>query len=79
MLESLAARLALAANGGSDGSFWMPPQASTTAAEVDRIFYWVFYISLFFFTLIVVLMVIFAFRFRRQSAQPVAGAPAVTH
>lgn len=79
MLESLAARLALAANGGSDGSFWMPPQASTTAAEVDRIFYWVFYISLFFFTLIVVLMVIFAFRFRRKSSQPVAHADAPMH
>jgi cytochrome c oxidase subunit 2 len=78
-IESLIAQLALATNGGSGRSFWMPPQSSTVAGDVDRIFYWIFYISLFFFTLIVVLMVLFAIRFRRKGTQPVAHADAPVH
>jgi cytochrome c oxidase subunit 2 len=79
MLDSIVSQLALAAGDGSGRSFWMPPQASTVAGQVDQIFYWIFYISLFFFTLIVVLMVIFAIRFRRRGQQPVAHADAPVH
>lgn len=78
-IESLIAHLALAASGGSGRSFWMPPQSSTVAGDVDRIFYWIFYIALFFFTLIVVLMVLFVIRFRRKGDRPIAHADAPVH
>lgn len=48
------------------GSFWLPPQASTTAPEVDWIFHLVAVISLFFFILIVGLMLLFVIRYRRR-------------
>jgi cytochrome c oxidase subunit II len=48
------------------GSFWLPPQASTTAPEVDWIFHLIFAISLFFFILIIGLMILFVIRYRRR-------------
>jgi cytochrome c oxidase subunit 2 len=48
------------------GSFWLPPRGSTTAGDVDRAFALVFWISLFFFVLIVALMVLFVVRYRRR-------------
>lgn len=48
------------------GSFWLPPEASTTAAEVDWVFHLVFWISLFFFILIVGLAMFFVIRYRRR-------------
>lgn len=57
----------------SGGSFWMPPQASTAAAGVDRLFYFIFWISAFFFALIVGLMIFFVFRYRRKRASEGPG------
>ena len=48
-------------------SFWMPSQASTTAGEVDTVFYVIYWISVFFFALIVGLMTWFVIRYRRRS------------
>ena len=53
------------AQGGP--TFWMPQEISEHAARVDWIFYYIFYISLFFFLLIVGLMTFFVIRFRRLS------------
>jgi cytochrome c oxidase subunit 2 len=50
----------------ADGPFWMPSQASTAAAGVDRVFDFILYISLFFFVLIVGLMLYFVIRYRRR-------------
>lgn len=50
----------------SPGSFWMPPQASTTASNVDFVFYFITGIAIFFFVLIVTLMVLFIFLYRRR-------------
>jgi cytochrome c oxidase subunit 2 len=44
----------------------MPSQASTTAGEVDTVFFVIYWISAFFFALIVGLMVFFALRYRRR-------------
>ncbi len=55
------------------GSFWMPPQASTSAEGVDRLFYFIFWIAAFFFALIVVLMIFFAVRYRRRKASEGPG------
>jgi len=48
------------------GTFWLPVKASEGAGAVDSIFYFIFWISLFFFTLLMALMVIFAIRNRRK-------------
>jgi len=51
----------------SQGSFWMPEQGSTYASEVDSIFYFIFWVSLFFFVLVVGLMILFVLRYRRRA------------
>lgn len=50
----------------SDGGLWMPVNASTTAQNVDFIFWLIMWISVFFFALIVVLMGVFVFQYRRR-------------
>lgn len=63
-LESL---LALAAK---EGTFWMPPAASTVAEQVDHIYYVIYYLSLIFGIPIIVLMCYFAFKYRRKGTEP---------
>ena len=45
---------------------WLPERATENAATVDGLFYFIFWICLFFFTLLMAVMVIFAIRFRRK-------------
>ncbi len=52
---------------------WLPPQASTVAAEVDRVLYVVLGISAFFLLLVTVLGAIFVWRYRERR-QPQPGA-----
>lgn len=47
-------------------TFWKPEQASTVAAEVDWLFYFILYLSTFMTVLVAGLMVYFAIRFRRK-------------
>lgn len=58
------------------GGFWMPPQVSTVARGVDALFWLIFWIAAFFFTLICVLMVVFAWRFRRRGHDQTGTGPA---
>lgn len=59
----------------SDGStFWMPPQASTFAGEVDWVFYLIYWISVFFFVLIVGVMIWFMLAYRRRDSVDAEGA-----
>ena len=53
-----------------------PEQASTLAAQVDLLYFFLIGISLFFGVLIATLLVVFAIRFRRR---PGAGIPPVIH
>ncbi|MEZ4397087.1 MAG: cytochrome c oxidase subunit II [Candidatus Krumholzibacteriia bacterium] len=48
------------------GSFWMPRQGTALAGEVDSIFDFILWLSLFFFTLIVGLMIVFIVRYRQR-------------
>ncbi|MHC5025121.1 MAG: cytochrome c oxidase subunit II [Planctomycetota bacterium] len=64
MTSNLFANLLMASTGGG---FWMPPDASTIAPTVDRIFNFITWLSAFFFVLIVVLMARFMWKYRRQS------------
>ena len=52
--------------GQAGESFWLPPPDSTTAGPVDALFYTILGISVFFFTLIIVLLVTFVILYRRR-------------
>ncbi|MBZ0273260.1 cytochrome c oxidase subunit II [bacterium] len=55
----------------------MPPRASTVAEGVDNVFYFIYYLSVFFFVVIVALMVVFAVKYRKRSegqrSSPIKG------
>ncbi|MFV2072249.1 MAG: cytochrome c oxidase subunit II [Thermoanaerobaculales bacterium] len=60
---------------GDGGSFWMPPQASTTAHSVDWLFHFILAISVFFFLLIVIVMLVFVLKYRRREGQEAERSP----
>ncbi len=60
----LSALTSLAAQQGR--SFWMPTQGSTFAPEVDGVFQFIFWLSVFFFVIIIGLMTVFVIRYRRR-------------
>ncbi len=52
------------------GTFWMPEGSSTVAGEVDALFYFILWASVFFFLLIVGLSVYFIIKYRRREDRP---------
>lgn len=52
--------------GDINETFWFPPQASTFAQEVDIFYHYILWICIFFFTLIVVGMVLFVMWYRKR-------------
>jgi len=73
MLERVPLVSALFA--AQEHSFWMPPQASTFSPQVDWLFYFIFYISTFFFLLIVGLTFFMILRYRRRPGQAPEASP----
>ncbi len=61
----------------AEGSFWMPPNASTTTEFVDPVFYYILALTTLFFVAIVVVGAYFAIRYRKRSdadrTHPTAG------
>ncbi len=61
----------------AEGSFWMPPDASTTTQFVDPVFYYILALTTFFFVAIVAVGTYFAIRYRKRSdadrTHPTAG------
>ena len=49
------------------GSLWLPPQESTTAHEIDAIFYFILYSSIILTLLVTAAMVYFVWKYRRKS------------
>lgn len=49
----------------NEGTFLFPPQASTYAKDVDALYYFIHYLSVFFWVLIVGAIVYFAWRYKR--------------
>lgn len=45
---------------------WLPPQASTTAQYVDPLFYFILYTSSFFFLLVIAVMCLYVWKYRRK-------------
>lgn len=64
--------------GADDGSFWFPVQASTSAETIDFVYYFIYYISIFFFVLIGAAILYFAMRYRRRGRDTLAE-PAPSH
>jgi cytochrome c oxidase subunit 2 len=62
----------------SKESFWMPEQASTVAPGVDGLYDFVYYLSLVFFVLITLLLVVFIWKYRHRE-DGVAHEPAAGH
>lgn len=62
----------------STPSLWMPAQGQPLAAHVDQLFYFIYYLCVFFFTVIVATMVYFVVKYRRKSpnqrTSPVKGS-----
>jgi cytochrome c oxidase subunit 2 len=56
----------------------MPEQASTSAERTDALFYFILYLSIFFFVLVIGATVLFAIKYRRRSAKqrtsPIEGS-----
>ncbi len=59
-------------------SLWMPNPASTVAGDIDWMFNAIYWLSLFFFVLIVGVMGWFVVKYRRRSPDEKAGS-AITH
>jgi cytochrome c oxidase subunit 2 len=55
-----------------NGTLFMPPQASTMAAEVDNLYYFIYYLCVFFFLLLFAGAVFFLLRYRRRQGGPEA-------
>jgi cytochrome c oxidase subunit 2 len=62
-VAGLLGSLASAGQPG-DGSFWLPSQSSTVAARVDFVWDFILWISVFFFVLVTILMLVFMVKYR---------------
>lgn len=60
---------------GQEKTFWMPAQRSTYAAEVDWVFYFILWLSAFFFVGIVGTMVYFVFKYRARDGHGPQPSP----
>jgi cytochrome c oxidase subunit 2 len=54
------------------GSFWLPPQASTVAHEVDNLFDFILDINYIFFFLILGMVIVFVAKYRRSKTNELA-------
>ena len=54
------------------GSFWMPPQASTTAAEVDSLFDFIMDLNYIFFAIIFAMTVYLVVKYKKSDDNPIA-------
>ncbi len=61
------------------GTFWLPPEASTVAPHTDAVFYFIYWVSVFFFILIAGLLVYFVIRYRQRTAGQRAAGTATGH
>src|SRR5882757_5037191 len=73
---SLAPLSQLFVTAAGEASYWFPPQASTTAADIDWVYYFCYWISIFFTVLIFGAAIWFMVKFRSAKS---AGAAAAGH
>ncbi len=65
----------LADEGGFLTRIFFPERASTFAQSTDWLFFFIFWVSVFFFVLLMVLMVYFAIKYRRVEGKPAQPSP----
>lgn len=64
-------------NPDNSGTLWMPPQNSTIAADIDFMYYYIYWVCVFFFFLITGIILYFCVKYRRKGK---AGlTPGITH
>ncbi len=77
LFSTLLTLLLAGSDARAEGTFWMPEAASTTAREVDFLYYYIYWLDVFFFVLIVGAIGYFAIRYRAKSedqrTSPVKG------
>ena len=70
--------LSRTASAADEGTFWMPPQASTVAADVDFTYYFIYWVDVIFFVLLMGAMIYFAIRYRQrkegEKTNPIKGS-----
>jgi len=67
----------LASNVGPQQKFWFRHNASTFGDTIDPIYFYIFWVSAFFFVLLMALMVYFGVKYRRKPG--VAPQPSASH
>ncbi len=75
MLTDLLASLFGMALLNGEKTFWLPEQASTAAKNVDWIFMFIYWLSTFFFVLIVGLTILFVIRYRARPGHKEQPSP----
>jgi len=60
----------------TNATFWLPKGVSSVASDVDWLFYFTYWVTIFFFVLILGLVVVFALKYRhRPGHEPCAPGP----
>ncbi|WP_412068522.1 cytochrome c oxidase subunit II [Rubrivirga sp. IMCC43871] len=65
--DSTAAALERTSLLTEGGTIWLPPQSSTTAHEIDALFYFILYASIILTLMVTAAMVYFVWKYRRKS------------
>lgn len=68
-ISNLLGFAAPGAEGSGEATYWFPIQGSTIAADMDALWYFVYWVSVFFFVLVVGFMVYFVVRYRRTATR----------
>ncbi|KXK31692.1 MAG: Cytochrome c oxidase subunit 2 precursor [Candidatus Hinthialibacteria bacterium OLB16] len=75
LIQSILDSASLRFLNQADETFWLPAQRSTYAGEVDALFYFILWLSVFFFSLIVGLMVYFVWKYRAREGHTSQPSP----
>lgn len=65
-LAQAAQKVSEPMSSDATGTYWFPPQASTLASESDWVFYYIYWISVIFTSIIVGVMIFFVLRYRHR-------------
>jgi len=74
-MAAASAVLALGLLWQGQGSFWLPGRALTTAGAVDGLFYFILWVSAFFFAAVASVMVLFVLRYRQRPGHRAVESP----
>lgn len=64
---------------GGERTFWLPPQASTIAPDIDRIFYLIYWVNVVFFVAMMGAVFLFFFKYKQKSPDQKTSAIKGSH